>query len=144
MKSLLLMIMPLILSCTTEKIEDCDLLKSYGEQHKYLDFIECHQGEGQVIKYSTYKVAGTHSSEVEKYLVETYGMAKLKFTCCGWEPQDGKYGEIINPELKKMNKDYHLSVTMIGNAEKINDSTYIEKDRNEIDFFYVTVRLLKV
>ena len=133
-------------SCTNHKKDDCNLLAAYSEQPKYLELVECKKGEGQTINYSTYKVTGTHSLEVEKYLVENYRMGKLKFTCCGWEPQDGKEGEIINSELKKLNKDYHLLVTMTGSAEKKNDkdSLYIEKDRNKIDYFNVTVRLVEI
>jgi len=134
------------LSCTNYKKDDCNLLETYSEQHKYLELVECKAGEGQTIKYSTYRVIGIHSFEVENYLVEKYKMGKLKFTCCGWEPQDGKEGEIINSELKKLNKNYHLGVTMTGSAEKKNDkdSLYIDNDRNMIDYFYVTVRLLEI
>jgi hypothetical protein len=91
-------------------------------------------------------VAGEHSFEVEKYLIENYGMGELKFVCCGWEPQSGKNGEIINSELMRLDKDYYLSVTMTGNAEKKNEqgSLYIETDRNKIDTFMITVSLLKV
>lgn len=134
------------LSCTNHKKDDCNLLAAYSKQPKYLELVECKIGEGQTIKYSTYKVTGAHSLDVEKYLVENYGMGKLMFTCCGWEPQDGKEGEIINNELKKLNKDYHLLVMMTGDAEKKNDkdSLYIEKDRNKIDYFNVTVRLVEI
>lgn len=134
------------LSCTNHKKDDCNLLAAYSEQPKNLAFVECRKGQGQTIKYSTYKVTGAQSIEIENYLVEHYGMGELKFTCCGWEPKDGKEGEIINSELKKLNKDYHLLVTMTGSAEKKNDkdSLYIEKDRNKIDYFKVTVRLVEI
>jgi Domian of unknown function (DUF4952) len=134
------------LSCSNLKKDDCNLLAAYAEQPKNLDLVECKKGEGQTIKYSTYKVKGKHSLELEKYFVENYGMGKLKFTCCGWEPIDGKEGEINNSELKKLNNDYHLLITMTGSAEKKNDkdSLYIEKDRNKIDYFKVTVRLVEI
>lgn len=140
------MVLPFFVSCAGKINEDCDLLKSYGATHGYLEFIDCHTGDGQIIKYSNYKVTGTNSLEVENFLVENYGMGKLMFTCCGWEPEEGKEGEIIITELKKLNKDYHLLVSMYGNAEKTNekDSAYIEKDRNKIDYFYVIVRLLEI
>lgn len=134
------------LSCTIEKKEDCNLLETYSEQPKHLEFIECKDGEDQVIKYSIYHVSGEHSFEVEKYLVENCGMGKLKFTCCGWEPQDGKDGEIVNGDLMELNRNYHLLVSMTGSAEKKNekDSLYVEKDRNKIDKFIVTVRLIEM
>lgn len=127
-------------------MDDCNLLAKYSVQPEYLELVECKKGEGQTIKYSTYRVKGIHSLELEKYLVENYGMGELKFTCCGWEPKDGKEGQIINSELKRSNKDYLLLVTMFGSAEKMNDkdSFYIEKNRNKIDFFNVTVRLIEI
>lgn len=133
-------------ACAIHKKEDCNLLATYSEQPKNLEFVECKKGEGQTLKYSTYKVKGTYSLELEKYFVENYGMGKLIFTCCGWEPKDGQEGEIINDELTKTNKDYHLLVTMSGSAEKKSgqDSLYIEKDRNKIDYFEVTVRLVEI
>lgn len=134
------------LSCTNKKKEDCNLLEMYSKQHRYLELIECKEGEGQVIKYATYIVAGERSFEVEKHLVDNYGMGKLKFTCCGWEPNDGKEGEIINSKLQKLNKYYHLAISMTGSAEKKNerDSLYIEMNRNKIDYFEVSVRLLEI
>ncbi len=134
------------LFCTNSKKEDCNLLAAYSEQPKNLAFVECKKGEGQTIKYSTYKVTGAHSLELEKYLIEHYGMGKLEFTCCGWEPKDGKEGEIIHSELTKLNKDYHLLVTMSASAEKKDDKDflYLEKDRNKIDYFNVTVRLVEI
>lgn len=133
------------LSCSNGKKDDCNLLETYSEQHKHIEFIECREGEGQVIKHATYKVKGLYSFEVEEYLVENYGMGKLHFTCCGWEPQDGKEGEIKTEELN-INKNYHLVVLMTGNAEKMNEkgSLCIEKDRKKIDYFEVTVRLIEI
>ena len=143
---LIIVVLISTLSCTNKKREDCNLLETYSEQHNYLEFIECKDGEGQVIKYSNYNLTGEHSFEVEKYLVDNYGMGKLKFTCCGWEPKDGKEGEIVNSDLKNLNKNYHLLVSMTGSAEKKNenDSLYIEMDRNKIDKFVVTVKLVEI
>lgn len=127
--------------------DDCNLLESYSEQHKYLEFVGCEKGKGeQNIKEATYRVKAKNSIEVEAYLVDKYGMGKLKFTCCGWEPEKGVNGEIENKELKEINENYSLIITMYGNAEKkdSNGSLYIEKDRNKINYFYVTVSLLEI
>jgi len=45
-----------------------------------------------------------------------------------------------------LNENYHLLVSMTGSAEKKNenDSLYIVKDRNKIDTFIVTVRLVEI
>lgn len=127
--------------------DDCNLLESYSEQHKYLEFVGCEKGKGeQTIKEATYRVKAKNSIEVEAYLVDKYGMGKLKFTCCGWEPEKGVNGEIESKELKEINENYSLIITMYGNAEKkdSNGSLYIEKDRNKINYFYVTVSLLEI
>lgn len=127
--------------------DDCNLLESYSEQHKYLEFVGCEKGKSeQTIKEATYRVKAKNSIEVEAYLVDKYGMGKLKFTCCGWEPEKGVNGEIENKELKEINENYSLIITMYGNAEKkdSNGSLYIEKDRNKINYFYVTVSLLEI
>jgi len=62
------------LSFINKEKDDCNLLETYSEQHQYLEFIACKDGEGQVIKSSTYNVSGEHSFEVEKYFVENFGM----------------------------------------------------------------------
>jgi|GEM_PF-5529144 len=73
-------------------------------------------------------------------------MAHLRFACCGWDPERGRNGVIENLKIKELNKDYHLSITMYGSAEKKaeNGSYYIEKDWNKIDYFYVLVELLEI
>lgn len=126
--------------------DDCNLLEAYAEPIKNLEFVKCENGEGQHIKSATYRVKGEHALEVEKCIVKKYGMAKLRFVCCAWEPERGRDGTIENPKIKQLNKDYHLSITMYGNAEKKaeNGSYYIEKDRNKIDYFYVLVELLDI
>lgn len=134
-----------LFSFTNKDKKHCDLLEEFADQHPYIEFIDCNKGEGQVVYYSLYYVAGIHSEEVENYLVEKYGMGKLKFTCCGWEPEMGQSGTIINKGGKEWDKDHHISIIMSGNAEKEdkNKAMYIEKDRNKIDF-QIKVEILKI
>lgn len=127
--------------------DDCNLLESYSEQHKYLELVGCEKNKNEQTKIeATYRVKAKNSIEVEAYLVDKYGMGKLKFTCCGWEPEKGVNGQIENKELNKINKNYSLMITMYGNAERKDSkgSLHVEKDRNKIDYFYVIVRLLEI
>lgn len=122
-----------------------DLLQRYAETLKHAEFVGCEQGTGQTKLVSTYKVLDNANEQVEDNLVEKYNIGELKFTCCGWDSSSGKNGEILSPELKKINSNYVLEVSMYGNAEKINEKgqIYIELDRNKVDF-YVIVKIIEV
>jgi|GEM_PF-4802785 len=50
--------------------DDCNLLETYAEPIKNLEFVKCENGEGQHIKSATYRVKGEHALEVEKYIVK--------------------------------------------------------------------------
>ncbi|MDT8308615.1 MAG: DUF4952 domain-containing protein, partial [Bacteroidales bacterium] len=110
-----------------------------------LEFIECREDSGQVIKSAEYRVKGSLSSKTERFFIEHYGMNKLKFECCGWEPEHGKLGHVKNKKLKRINPDYHMTISMYGSAEVYKpDTLYLEMDRNKIDYFYVTVQILEI
>jgi len=146
MKLLLFICSLCILNSNPDKPIECgDLLARYDEKIPNVEFIECHKGKDQTIVETKYKVAGTKAKEVEKILIEKYGLGALKFVCCGWEPSNGQSGEILNTELKEINPYYYLEISMYANAEKQdkNGEVYIEKDRSKVDF-YITVRLLEV
>ena len=114
----------------------------YGEKPKELEFIACKEGEGQLIVEARYRVAGKEAGKVEQYLIKKYGVGKLKFYCCGWEPENGKNGQIKNTKLTKINTDYHLLITMFASAEK--KSGALELDRDKIKFFTVIVKIVEV
>ena len=132
-------------SCMQSTVECEDVLLKYAEKHQHLEFIDCKKGNGQTVLETKYKVSGKHAEDVEKSLIEKYGMGKLKFTCCGWESTNGKHGVIENEALQNRNKNYNLVISMYGNAEKENENgeMYIEPDRTKLDF-YVIVKLLDI
>ena len=141
----LILLLFIISSCQKNTLECEDLLQRYVEKNQKIKFISCEKRNGQTILEAKYKVTGENFEEIEKILVEKYGIGKLKFTCCGWESKNGKNGYIENEELKKINQNYVLEISMYANAEKENDKgeIYIELDKKNIDF-YVIVKLLDI
>nr|WP_321235310.1 DUF4952 domain-containing protein [uncultured Psychroserpens sp.] len=143
MKSIILLLSLLFLSfCANKSIECDDLLLKYAKKHQKIEFIECQKGTGQTVLQANYKVSGMHSEEIENILIKTYGIGKLKFTCCGWESTKGY---IENEELKKINQNYILEVSMYGNAEMEDEKgkVYLERDRTKIEF-YVIIKLQEI
>ena len=132
-------------SCFTQNLECGDLLKKYATKPNKVEFVECKTGTGQTILEADYKVLGKDSEEIERILIAEFGMGKLKFVCCGWESVNGKNGYVDNKQLKSINQDYVLEISMFANAEKKNEKgkTEIEFDRNKVDF-NLKVRILKI
>ena len=122
-----------------------DLLAKYGEKPKYLEWIGTEKGKGQNIAIAKYRILGKYSRQVESFLIQKYGMGKLKFVCCGWESQT-PYGSFTTQDLLKENPYRVILIHMYANAEKTNSAgkIYIEKDRDKIEYFYVEVRLADV
>ncbi len=130
------------------KIPCDDLLSVYAEKPKELRFIKCERIKGsQTIVRATYKVAGKKSKAIEDFLVKTYGMGKLEWTCCGWD-NGGKYGVFEHSEFKKINRYCLALISMYASAEVQDKSKQskvrLETDRNKIDFFTVIVELVIV
>ncbi len=132
-------------ACGNQSLECGDLLERYAEKPQKLEFVECKAGTGQTILEATYKVKGEDSKEIEEFLVQKYGIGNLKFVCCGWESTNGENGYVDDKELKMIDPNYTLEVSMYGNAEKENEDgeIAIESDRNKIEFI-VTARILDV
>ncbi len=128
------------------KIPCGDLLSVYAEKPKELRFIKCEKiKDSQTIVRATYQVAGTKSKVIEDFLVKTYGMGKLKWTCCGWD-NAGKYGVFEYSEFKKINRECLALISMYASAEVQDKSKQskvrLETDRNKIAFFTVIVELV--
>lgn len=146
MKHLLILIVFFYTSFSLAQSVDCtDLLSTYATKPQKVTFISCKTGSGQIILEANYKVSGKDSEEIERFLIRKYGMGKLTFVCCGWEPTNGQNGYIENEQLKNSNENYVLEVSMFANAEKEakKGSFTIEKDRTKLDF-YIKVRLLEI
>lgn len=126
-----------------------DLLSVYSEKPDELYFIDCVKenefDNDQLVCEARYMVDHKYAEQIEKYLIERYGMGALRFVCCGWETV-GKYGCIESEELRQINPNYVMSVDMYGPAEQTDESgkIYIEKDRSKIKRFIVIVSVHEI
>jgi hypothetical protein len=123
-----------------------DLLSIYGEKPAKLSFVNCVSGEGQVILEAKYSVSGKDSKGVEDFLVKAYGLGKLKFTCCGWESENGKNGQINTLKGLEKHPNYSLTISMFASAEQASkeNEMQLELDRNKIEHFTVLVQIVDV
>lgn len=65
-----------------------DFLDRWNQKPAALKFVRC-----ETVKHvqvdrlvSSYTVKGSDAIEIEKFLQRQFGMAPLRFLCCGWEP----------------------------------------------------------
>lgn len=126
---------------------DCgDLLAEYAEKPAVLEFIDCKRETEQEIWTARYRVAGKNAESIERLLRKKYNMGKLTFACCGWECKGGKHGVIKSEKLKKINPNYSMIISMYGSGELENEKkeAYLERDRDKIPFFEVTVEVLNI
>lgn len=123
-----------------------DLLSRYAKKPAKLNFVNCASGAGQVLLEAKYRVSGTDSKEVEDFLVNTYGLGKLQFVCCGWESRNGKNGQIDKVKGLEDYPNYSITISMFANAEKesTEENGKLELDRNEIAYFTVLVQIVDV
>lgn len=125
-----------------------DVLSVYAEKPEELKFMGCVTVENsQTILRATYQVSGEKSREVEDFLIQNYGMGKLKWTCCRWD-NGGIYGGFDHIEFKKINPYCSATISMHGSAE-IEDKNppneiKLEFNRNKIEYFTVVVELVIV
>jgi hypothetical protein len=83
-------------------------IKVWRQPPKELKLASCQVELGQLeILVVRYTVKGTDAAKVEKMLRQRFGMGKLHFVCCGWEPrnQKGHY---------KDREGYNYDVSMIS------------------------------
>ena len=113
-----------------------DILEEYAQKPKQLEFVKCETPENsQTIVRATYRISGNQSEEIEAFLVEKYGMGKLRWVCCGYETS-GKYGGFEHSAFFKMHPFLSATIDMYGSGE-----SGLEFERGEIDYFFVVVEL---
>ena len=76
-------------------------------------------------------------------------MGKLTFLCCGWEPAEGKIGQIASAKLRKLNPDYTLVIMMYSDARVIERAilrgdTAAFRNRQKVRRFIVEVKVVEV
>jgi len=115
-----------------------DFLASWGEKPAQLEFTDCKKvkippGEGLT---ASYVVQGVDAAEVEKILQRKFGMAPLKFLCCGWEPVLVKNKDNLPGKGSYTDQDgWSFEVTMVSEETIISD----RQDWHKIPEFYVRV-----
>ena len=119
---------------------DCgDYLAAFNKKPDNLEFIGCEDFArgGQQHSEAKYRVSGTHAAAVEDYLVKVFNMRKLRFYCCGWEPEGGRtggYSRMINKV------DYIYAISMYS-ADTYAPGLEKKKNWQKIHFFHVRVTL---
>jgi hypothetical protein len=138
----ILLITAFIYSCNELK-NPCNLVEYYSLQLDGLQLTECGTGEGQTTIYSKYTIYGKQSHQLEKQLVKKYGMGQLTFTCCGWEPKNGKLGQKYI-DLGDSSRVLTLNMWSKLNENDSNQTSNINRTRTERDTFYLEVKLMEI
>lgn len=100
-----------------------DFLARWDKKPAALKFAGCETGEIQQVGVltSSYTVQGADAIEIEKVLQREFGMAPLRFLCCGWEVSPAKgqvaphYGKFVDP------KGAEFKVSMYGGETLVRD-----------------------
>ena len=128
-----------------------DLLLNYATKPAGLTLLGYKAGQpgGQTIAVATYQVAGADAGKVEAFFRAHYGMGELTFLCCGWEPAEGKQGEVESAALRKLNPDYSLLLTMYSDAQSMGEAlasgdSGAWKDKRRVKRFLVEVKVMEI
>ncbi|WP_081100500.1 DUF4952 domain-containing protein [Leptospira noguchii] len=141
MKRFVLLFIFLFLANTVSAHPPCgDFLKLHRKKPKYLEFIQCKKTQNAQIPVlqAKYRVRGKYASEVEKYLIDMFGMQPLQHICCIWEPMLNSEGERYG-SLKSGWKGLYYVIDMGADNEPGVDR---RADWSKIKYFFVTVELL--
>ena len=120
-----------------------DLLTNFGlKKPKDLQFISCEQdSRAYYIANADYRVSGKNSKAVEDYFIKRFNMLPIFRSTTGWESD---LLILKTKELSKINPNYELRITMVGDAIKSNPSNIdVESlEREAIPYFYVRVTII--
>ncbi|TQE73200.1 DUF4952 domain-containing protein [Leptospira noguchii] len=115
-----------------------DFLKLHDKKPKYLEFIQCKKTQNAQIPVlqAKYRVKGKYASEVEKYLINMFGMQPLRKICCIWETvpnlEGKRYGSL------KSGWKFNYSIDM---GAEDQPGVNRREDWSKIKNFFVTVEL---
>jgi len=128
-----------------------DLLQQYATKPAGVVFSGCKEAKpgGQTVAVATYTVSGANSLNAERIFHEQYGMGNLTFLCCGWEPAQGKIGQVASAKLRKLSPDYTLLLMMYSDAQVIEQAmlrgdTAAFKNRRKVKRFIVEVKVVEI
>ncbi len=64
-----------------------DFLDKQGDKPGFIEYLGCHaeyEGQGKPL-VARYRLDGAYAAQAEDFLRRRYGIARLRFVCCGWE-----------------------------------------------------------
>jgi Domian of unknown function (DUF4952) len=114
-----------------------DFLGKLTKKPTTIEYVSCEPGSKGQLKalVATYRVKGQHASQVESYLIRETGMAKLRFYCCGWEPNTRRG----SPEGSlNLSQEQQYEVSMLSEETLVST----RRQWSRIQWFYVSVTLL--
>lgn len=90
-----------------------DFLAMWDKKPAALKFAGCETGEIQEVGVltSSYTVQGADAIEIEKFLQREFGMAPLRFACCGWEPDTVKAAPPYGQYVDEMGTQFEVSMS---------------------------------
>ncbi|MES2819615.1 MAG: DUF4952 domain-containing protein [Pseudomonadota bacterium] len=113
-----------------------DFLEAAGRKPPALEFVGCQPGHDAQVRalIATYRVRGALAAGVEDALVRDTQMARLRFACCGWEPDmadRSRLGSLPGPD------QLPYQVTMASEETLVNQRSAWYA----IPWFHVTLTL---
>ncbi len=108
-----------------------DLLAHYDQAIDDIMFWDCETIDdpwSTALMTAHYKISGKQANELEKELINKFGMGELQRICCGREPKDGKQGEIVSPVLRKENDNFVLLIKMVSDY---NEDEQLQRQKYE-------------
>lgn len=125
----------LIFGCVESELTCADLRTEFPDLPQELKFQGCEPSQESQLRAlrSTYQINGKDSLTVENFLIANYGMAPLRFVCCGWESisdaQGRRYGTY------KDQRGYYYDLRMYSGEVLIPE----QLQREDVPYFYVDI-----
>lgn len=113
-----------------------DLMKFYkiNIPHTKLYKNESPTVSSQLYCESVYKISGKYADKAESLLIKKYGMGKLAWENRVWSPEKGKKGTF---RRSHPTADGSVATYLIH----MDSEESVEKQRNKIDYFYITLAI---
>lgn len=114
-----------------------DFLLVLSRKPANLEFVGCKPGNKSQLRalVATYRVRGEYALRVENYFNQHARMAKLRFYCCGWEPDtrsSPREGSLRSPQKLRYEVSMASEETVVS----------VRKNWRHISWFYVSATLL--
>lgn len=102
----------------TVTVTSCeDFLEKWKKKPRELHYLKCQNEKSAQLKVvvAHYTVEGKNAAKVESFLSKNFGMAALRFVCCGWSPRIARDRESSLPgDGKFFDNGFRYEVTMLS------------------------------